>query len=144
MTENTFKKVEKTNNRLYGPRKVLVHGLAYPKRQLLRDALKHSDVFSDLPMICPEESDTSLTLEELFDRDGQAGLTAESSLATPFVIMAGLLEHELHSFMQFYKTLPLPRPVWATLTPTSATWSLKDLLKELTMEHQALQNTSTS
>jgi hypothetical protein len=144
MTENTFKKVGKTDNRLYGPRKILVHGLAYPKRQLLQAALKHSDIFSDLPMICPEETDTLLTLEELFDRNGQTVLTADSSLATPFVIMAGLLEHELHSFMQFYKTLSLPRPVWATLTPTSATWSLKDLLEELTLEHQALQNRSTS
>jgi len=30
-------------------------------------------------------------------------------------------------------------PLWATLIPTSETWSVQDLLKELAAEHQAMQ-----
>jgi hypothetical protein len=110
----------------------------------LKTALEDSEGFKDLPMICPEETDTRLTLEELFNREGRTDPTARAAHLTPFVIMAGLLEHELHSFMQFYKTLPLPRPIWATLTPISATWTLEALLEELTQEHQALQNSSAT
>jgi hypothetical protein len=30
-------------------------------------------------------------------------------------------------------------PLWATLTPTSETWTVQDLLKELAAEHLAMQ-----
>jgi len=30
-------------------------------------------------------------------------------------------------------------PLWATLTPTSETWTIQSLLKELAAEHKAMQ-----
>jgi len=30
-------------------------------------------------------------------------------------------------------------PLWATLTPTSESWAVQDLLKELAAEHEAMQ-----
>ncbi|WP_462324649.1 DUF3783 domain-containing protein [Desulfoplanes sp.] len=143
MTENTFKPVGKSDNRLYGPRKILAYGLSPDTRQTLASALAGSEAFRDVPMVCPQKSDTGLTLEELFTLEDQATPDG-SSLVSPFMIMAGLLEHELHAFMDMYRALSLPRPIWATLTPTSATWTLEDLLAELTREHQAMQNSVPS
>ncbi len=143
MTENTFKPVGRSDNRLYGPRKVLAFGLAPDAHTLLASALKESETFRELPVTCPAPDDTGLTLEELFTREDQKN-AVDSSLTAPFVIMAGLLEHELHAFMDLYKNLALPRPVWATLTPISATWALEDLLAELTREHQAMQGNGSS
>ena len=143
MTENTFKPVGRSDNRLYGPRKILAYGLPLDAHNLLTSALKESETFRDLPVTCPSPDDTGLTLEALFTREDQSS-AEETSLTAPFVIMAGLLEHELHAFMDLYRNLALPRPIWATLTPVSATWTLEDLLAELTREHQAMQGNGSS
>jgi hypothetical protein len=34
----------------------------------------------------------------------------------------------------------MQQPLWATLTPTSETWLIRDLLKELAAERAAMKN----
>ncbi|GAU07832.1 DUF3783 domain-containing protein [Desulfoplanes formicivorans] len=143
MSQSTFKPVGQSDNRLFGPRKVLVHGLDPRDRQRLITHLDTTREFEDLPLIFPGREDFSCTLEELFAREDQSA-PHDHVLASPFVIMGGLLEHELHAFMKIYKSIELPRPIWATLTPVSATWSLTDLLTELTREHQAMGKPASS
>jgi hypothetical protein len=143
MTPSSFKPVGQSDNRLFGPRKVLVHGLDPRDRQRLITHLATTKEFGDLPLLCPGREDLSCTLEELFAREDQ-NASDDHVLASPFVIMGGLLEHELHAFMKIYKSLQLPRPIWATLTPISATWSLGDLLTELTREHQTMNKPASS
>ena len=35
------------------------------------------------------------------------------------VVMSGLSEVEFHALMNSYRASELPRPIWATVTPTS-------------------------
>jgi hypothetical protein len=55
------------------------------------------------------------------------------------VIMSGVTQNELHLLMSGSRQAGMKPPLWATLTPTSETWAVQDLLKELAAEHQAMQ-----
>jgi hypothetical protein len=55
------------------------------------------------------------------------------------VIMSGLHESELQNLMQSYRKAELPGQLWASLTPFSEKWTLKELLKELEAESKAMK-----
>jgi len=54
--------------------------------------------------------------------------------------MCGLTQNELHLLMSGSRQAGMKPPLWATLTPSSETWTVQDLLKELVAEHQAMQS----
>jgi hypothetical protein len=58
--------------------------------------------------------------------DGFGGGTA-SDLPRA-VIVAGISEKELHLLMSGCRKAQMQQALWATLTPTSTDWALKDLL----------------
>ena len=64
------------------------------------------------------------------------GVTSELPRA---IIMCGLTQNELHRLMSGSREAGMKPPLWATLTPTSETWTVQDLLKELLAEHAAMQ-----
>jgi len=64
------------------------------------------------------------------------GATSELPRA---IIMCGLTQNELHLLMSGSREAGMQPPLWATLTPTSETWTVQDLLKELLAEHRAMQ-----
>jgi len=65
-----------------------------------------------------------------------AGETAELPRA---LVMSGLTERQLHALMDSYRQSGLPRPLWASVTPTSADWTIKYLLVELLKEREAMR-----
>jgi hypothetical protein len=83
------------------------------------------------------------TLQRLFSRTGEAGRDAPSPMPAA-IIMAGITESELHHLINAYRRAGLPNPMWATLTPTSENWTLRQLLKELSAERQALEKRTSS
>jgi hypothetical protein len=54
------------------------------------------------------------------------------------VVLSGITEKELSTIMAAWRHLGLPRQNWATLTPSSESWPLMDLLAELDAERIAL------
>ncbi len=111
-----FRAVKETGRPMHGPRGVLVCGYAPAEQEALL-AMMENRGFGDAPAIFVDAGAAGLALAEL---------------------LSGLLEKELHAFMAAWKTLGLPSQLWACLTPTSETWTLKALLTELDHERQAL------
>ena len=71
---------------------------------------------------------------------GRAGYTGQGQ-DNPLlraVLLSGVAEKELNTFLAAWKHLSLPRQNWATLTPTSEAWALIGLLAELDLERVAL------
>jgi hypothetical protein len=69
----------------------------------------------------------------MLSRDHQTCM-AEPCGLMPAIVMSGLTEQELHYTMATYKKKGLPRPLWATLTPTSQNWTVAALVDELNGE----------
>ena len=137
MADNGFQKVDQSDNMLYGPRKLLLCGFAaevQPKFITLLDMIG----LSSIPLVWVTQDQADIHVAELVQLDDGAGAGASSELPRA-IIMSGISQNELHTLMAGCRKSGMQQPLWATLTPTSETWPIKDLLKELAAEHRAMQ-----
>ena len=135
--KGTFKKVGKSKKQMYGPRKIIVCG--YPTTE-------HNSILSliqgleseDIPTVFATEANLSDTLKDIMTLVDKSGLGEPSSIKRA-IIMSGLTQKELQKFMTAYRNAGLPPQLWASLTPTSETWPLTNLLDELSAEAEAFK-----
>ena len=137
MSDGGFEKVSASDERMYGPRKLLICGFSaeiQPHVVKLLEILK----LSDIPRIWVIAEHAGSLISDVLNLadDTGFGLTSELPRA---IIMCGLTQNELHLLMSGSREAGMKPPLWATLTPTSETWTVHDLLKELVAEHQAMQ-----
>lgn len=137
MTDGEFQKVSRTDRQLYGPRKLLLCGFAAEVQSKFIALLDMIDL-AELPLVWVTEDQADLDVGELFRLDNGAGAGLSSQLPRA-VIMAGITQNELHLLMSGCRQTGMQQALWATLTPISETWPLKNLLSELAAEHRAMQ-----
>jgi len=137
MSDGGFEKVSASDKPMYGPRKLLICGFpadAHPKFAKFLEIIG----LSDLPKIWVAEAHAGSLISDLLALADNTG-RGESSGLPRAIIMCGLTQNELHLLMSASRQAGMKPPLWATLTPTSETWRVQDLLKELAAEHQAMQ-----
>ena len=137
MTDAEFEKVSQSDNRLYGPRKLLICGFAadvQPKFTMLLEMIG----LAELPLVWVTEDQADMPVGELVQLEDSTGIGASSDLPRA-IIMSGITQNELHTLMAGCRKSGMQQPLWATLTPTSETWPIRNLLKELAAEHRAMQ-----
>jgi hypothetical protein len=122
--------------RLYGPRAVLVCGYAAAEQEVLLGMMARFRL-TDIPTIFATGADMDATVGALLTAAPGHGRGENSPLARA-IVLSGVTEKELSTFMAAWKHLGLPQQNWATLTPTSEQWELMDLLTELDLERIAL------
>jgi hypothetical protein len=133
---SSFSPVSETSQALYGPRKLLICGFTAEGQAFLDDVITASKI-TDLPLIYAITSDLEIFLADILAYPKNTG-RGDASRMPAAIIMAGITEKELHQLMSSYRYAGLPNPLWATLTPTSENWTLRQLLKELAAEKEAL------
>ncbi|MDJ0720136.1 MAG: DUF3783 domain-containing protein [Desulfobacterales bacterium] len=133
---DTFSRVARSANRLYGPRALLVCGFTPEGQTAILERIEAAEI-TPLSVVFATTEDLETELRELFARESGTGCDQPSRMPAA-IIMAGISEAELHTLMERYRSAGLPWPLWATLTPTSETWTLRALLKELAAERAAL------
>jgi len=137
MTGGEFQKVSRTDKPLYGPRKLLLCGFAAEAQSKFKKLLRMIGL-SELPLVWLGEDRADLSLGDLVKLDDGTGGGLSSRLPRA-VIISGILQVELHLLMSGCRQAGMKQALWATLTPTSETWTLRNLLNELAAEHQAMQ-----
>ena len=137
MSDGNFEKVSKSDDVLYGPRKLLLCGFSNSVQPNFTKLLELIDL-SDIPKVWVTESQADIAVGELTQLEDNSGWGVSSELPRA-IIMAGITQNELHRLMVGCRKAEMKPPLWATLTPTSETWSIKDLLYELAAEHRAMQ-----
>jgi len=137
MTDGAFQKVSRTDKPLYGPRKLLLCGFAAEAQSKFIALLDMIDL-AELSLVWVTADQADLDVGELFKLDNGTGAGLSSQLPRA-VIMAGITQKELHLLMSGRRQAGMQPALWATLTPTSETWSLKNLLQELAAERRAMQ-----
>jgi len=131
-----FKKIDKSDKRMYGPRGLLVCGYPVEERESFLELVKNT--LDDIPVIFGVNTDINITLGELYNHDHKEGMADPSDLPRT-VIMSGLSQNELHGLMGAYRGKDLVQQLWATLTPVSEGWKLKALLIELLAEAEKMR-----
>jgi hypothetical protein len=137
MSEGGFEKVSASDQPMYGPRKLLICGFSadiQPHVVKLLEILK----LSEIPRIWVTEEHAGSLISDVLPLEDNTGWGVSSGLPRA-IIMCGLTRNELHMLMSGSREAGMKPPLWATLTPTSETWAVQDLLKELAAEHHALQ-----
>ena len=129
MSKGTFKKIGESTEPMYGPRAIMVCGFS-PSEQKIMMKLLDTIQLTDIPVIFATDSDTGICLGELLILPNQSGRDTDCDIERA-VIMSGITEKELQQILSNYKDVGLPRPLWATLTPFSESWTLSSLLEEL-------------
>jgi len=137
MSEGTFHKVGTSEKRMYGATCILVCGYPPADQAALLSVLQENG-FINLPVVFATAQDLDRTLKEILAPDHPPG-EGELSGMDRAVILSGFTENELHRLIRTYREARMPPQHWATLTPISEGWHLKDLLKELAAEAEAMK-----
>ena len=132
-----FNRIDKSEKRMYGPRGLLVCGYPEEERDIFLDFIDKINI-TDIPVIFAVNEDVENNLGEVFTHEHRAGITGPSELPRS-VIMSGLSQNELHNLMGAYREAGFVKQIWASLTPTSESWTLKELLVQLLAEARAMQ-----
>lgn len=135
--ENTFRPIGDSDQKMHGLSAVLVSGFSADEQKALR-AVMNASGLQVIPAIYITAGTLNLTLAELagLPTESNAGETTELPRA---LVLSGLTERQLHAMMDGYRESGLPRPLWASVTPTSSNWSIKYLLIELLKERDAMR-----
>lgn len=138
MTQSKFEKISQSDKSLYGSRKLLLCGFSAMAQSKFMTVLKVLGL-ETIPMVwaTSEQGDTRVC--DLLKRSGQTRQDDTSSGFPRAVIVAGITEKELHRLMTVCRKSGMQQALWATLTPTSEKWTLKQLLAELSAERRAFQ-----
>jgi len=142
MTDAEFQKVTQSDNLLYGPRKLLLCGFPAGAQPKFIRLLKMIGL-SEMPMVWVTEDQAGSPVAELVQLEDGTGAGSSSQLPRA-IIMSGISQMELHLLMSGCRKSGMKQPLYATLTPTSETWSIQDLLKELAAEHRMMQERNQS
>jgi len=137
MTDAGFEKLTQSDTPLYGPKKLIVCGLSAELQPKFEKVLDMAGL-KEVSLVWAHESQQDARLSELTDLPSGSG-RGDSSALPRAIIVAGITERQLQTLMAVCRQSGMKNSLWATLTPTSETWLLKNLLAELLAERKALQ-----
>jgi hypothetical protein len=137
MTDATFQKVGRSEERMYGPPCILICGYRADEQEQILSLIETCGL-SERPVVFAGEDDADTTLGDLARAETGKGRGLSSGLARA-IIMSGFTENELHSLLSSYRKEQFTPQLWATLTPVSERWTLNELLKELSSEAEAFR-----
>lgn len=137
MTDATFEKITHSDKPLYGPEKLILCGFSAAIQPKFEAVLGMAGL-QKVPLVWAQESQLKTSLSELTALPSGAG-SGESSTLPRAIIVAGITEQQLQTLMDVCRKTGMQQALWATVTPTSETWLLIDLLAELAAERKALR-----
>ncbi|MGB5987424.1 MAG: DUF3783 domain-containing protein [Desulfobacterales bacterium] len=137
MSEDTFSKVSRSDSLLYGPPKLILCGFPAAAQPKLQKVLAMVGL-EKIPAVWAAENQTQMTLTELLELPAGSGEGQSSSLPRTLIV-SGITENQLHGLMNACRQSGMQGALWATLTPTSESWTLKYLLEHLLAERETFR-----
>ena len=138
MTDAGFEKISLSDKQLYGPEKLIVCGFSADVQPKFEAVINMAGL-EQVPIVWVLDHQSDTRLSELAALPHGSGRGQSSNLPRA-IIVSGITERQLQALMAVCRKTGMKQALWATLTPTSETWLLKDLLAELSAERDALKN----
>jgi hypothetical protein len=140
LEESTFREVGKSDTKMYGHPALILAGAKELEQFAVRE-LMNVNGLGEIPVVVVTRETIDTTLNEVAQLPDGTGFGVEEELPRA-IIMSGLTEAQFHTMMDSYRKIGLPRPLWASVTPTSEAWTIKALLIELLNENRQLREAS--
>lgn len=137
MAKGGFDKIDASDTRLYGPRKMVLCGFDEVAQPKLKSLLRVHGI-KDLPLVWVASPLVLRPLSEILDQKDGHGEGQSSDLPRA-IIVSGITQNELHKIMNGCREAGMKPPLWAVLTPTSEKWPMIQLLAELEAERMAME-----
>lgn len=136
MNDAKFDKITLSEKLLYGPEKLIVCGFSKDVQSKFEAVLSMAGL-KRIAVSWAHQGQLDLRLSQILALPSGSGRGTSSSLPRA-VVVAGITEKQLQTLMAVCRQAGMKQALWATLTPASETWKLKDLLAELAAEREAL------
>jgi hypothetical protein len=133
---STFEKVRHSDQRLYGPRKLLLCGFPAVSQSKFR-ALLEMLAIGNLPLVWITADQAEVPIQEALSLADGTGAQSDSDMERAIVV-SGISQNELHQLMTGCRQAGMQNALWAALTPTSEKWSVGQLIAELKAERAAM------
>ncbi|MFZ7113725.1 MAG: DUF3783 domain-containing protein [Desulfatiglandales bacterium] len=140
MTDATFEKVSRSDKRFYGPPKLLLCGFPADAQPNFVKVLQFAGM-EKVPRIWVTQDQEHSRISVLLDLPHGEGAGVTSPLPRAIVV-SGITQKELIGLMEVCRRTGMKDALWATLTPTSETWTVRRLLAELAAEREAFAQRS--
>ncbi len=137
MSDGKFEKVSRSDEPLYGPRKLILCGFAAGMQANFHKILEFTGLQA-LDLVWATEDQADDEIENIVELPAGTGTDTDSALPRAIVV-AGISENDLHNLMNTCRASGMKQALWAVLTPASEKWPLRQLLAELEAERTALQ-----
>ncbi|MDF1616266.1 DUF3783 domain-containing protein [Petrocella sp. FN5] len=123
-----FEKIDyNNNNRPEGKTCLLVYGYDETALDKIKNYASNYDIF-ELVLVTPTTMGNAL--ERLINHTDKPTFGIEW-VDTQAIVLNAVSPQELNDFVRNFKTLGLPRPLFAVVTPLSINWPFNELLKDL-------------
>ncbi len=136
MSQGEFKKIDQDEGAPLGPLALLVCGFSPEESRTVSSFLGTIDAPEHRVVLCTEPM--------LAQSLGEALTTTEESPPVPpnklprVIVLSGMTGVQVRVFLDQYASTQLPRPIFATVTPSNLDFTVRDLLIDLLQEHRAM------
>lgn len=132
---STFSRIDAARTeRPEGRNCILVYGYGKHHTSAISEAAQAVGIDAVLSL---ETHHLGVRIRDLLDGSVTQG-SFEHEVAEPIVVMSALSDAEMNGFMDRFRTLGIPRPLFAAVTPTSRNWRFGDLALELGKERREI------
>lgn len=135
--ETTFRPIGDSEKKMHGNTAVLISGFSAEEQESLHKHLQEWGM-NEVPLVIVAAETLSFSLADATALPDKTNFGETPELPRA-VVMSGLEERQLNSLMRGYREIGLARPLWASVTPHSETWTVKYLLVELLKEREAMR-----
>ena len=113
---------------------ILVYGYGKHHTGAIAETAQSVGIDGTLPL---EPRHLGVRIRDLLDGSVTEG-TFEHEVSEPIIVMSALSDAEMNAFMDRFRGLGIPRPLFAVVTPTSRNWRFGDLALELGKERREI------
>lgn len=136
MTERTFRELDGSERSIPGPPAVLLCGFSVPEAEEVRVLLDEAQTGTERLVLCTEGM-LRRPLQEVLEVSIHEEPVPPDRLPR-VILLSGMTEQQIHSFLDAFRVSGLPRPIFATTTDSNLRRNLRDLLLDLLNEHRSL------
>ena len=136
MSQGECKRIDQDEEAPLGPLALLMCGHSSEESRTVSSFLGAISASEHRVVLCTEP----MVAQSL----GEALATTEESPPVPpdklprVIVLSGMTGAQVRVFLDQYASTLLPRPIFATVTPSNLSFTVRDLLVELLQEHRAM------
>lgn len=133
---STMKQLSQTSQKLHGKTSLLICGIPQPHLDKIIEFCQTN--FPKIPFGIARGEHLTMSLSAIFK---QLNPQPEELLAPmpPSIVFSGFTTTQIHQFIDQYKKIGIPSPLWGSRTITTDFWTLRQLLSNYVEEYQQMK-----